>query len=181
MTPAEFIERHETFSDPRRPGQQSKLWQRQLELLDWLEKAKAKGGTYLVLQARDVGVSTVLTGWGFYHTRELTYKSRKLVEPRSLQEKRVALYPGCKLVEYWKEWPEMPDVALVEWVEYVGESDKLPQAKCVIHSGGPQAACQGRKYDGVFVVERSARPDAVKRAAGCPHNDREHHLTWIKE
>lgn len=179
MTPAEFIERHETFFDPRRPGQQSKLWQRQIELLDWLEKAKAKGGTYLVLQARDVGVSTVLTGWCFYHTCKLTYKSRKMVQPNDMAARRAVQYPGCKLVDSHLEWPELPDVALVEWVEYIGEIDKLPQAKCVIHTGGPQAACQGRKYDGIFVMERSARPDAVKRPAGGEHNDREHHLTWM--
>lgn len=179
MTPAEFIERHETFYDPRRKGQQSKLWQRQLELLDWLEKAKAKGGTYLVLQARDVGVSTVLTGWGFYHACELTYKSRKMVQPNDMVAKRAAQYHGCKLVDSHLEWSELPDVALVEWVEWIGDNDRLPPAKCVIHTGGPQAACQGRKYDGVFVMARSARPDAVKRPAGYLDNDRDHHLTWM--
>lgn len=181
MTPKEFIERHETFYDPRQPGQKSQLWQRQIELLDWLEKAKAKGGTYLVLQARDVGVSTVLTGWGFYHSRELAYKSRRLTFGNHITERRVAQYPGCKLLEEERQWLWSPPVALVDWVEYIGPEVQLPQADCVIHTGGPQAVCQGRTYDGVFVMERSARPDAVKRPAGDAYDDQAHHLTWIKE
>lgn len=153
MTPIEYIERHESFFDPRRRESDPKptgLSQRQRELVEWLELARAAGGKYLILQARDVGVTTALLGWGLFHEHRLPWISRKLEQ---MPVKLAKQYPGCELAS---SAHHDPAIAVVDWVEYIEKP--IPDAHCVIMTGGLNALTLGLKFDGVFVMHsRSAQ------------------------
>lgn len=154
MTPIEYIERHESFFDPRRRESYLKpsgLTQRQRELVEWLERARTMGGKYLILQARDVGCTTALLGWGFFHDDRLPWISPK---PAQMPDARAAQYPGCVL----STDATGHVISVVDWVEHVLPEKLLPDTHCVIMTGGLNALTLGLKFDGVFVMHsRSAQ------------------------
>lgn len=146
----EYIHAHERFFDPRKGGEQpdAKLNARQIELIDWLEQARQRGGKYLVLQARDTGVSTLLVGWGTYHDKHLQWMGRKLDQT---PHKIAARYPEVALRDC--NFTHSP-IAIIDWCEYAlpDRIDAHPEADCLIMTGGLHALMMGEKFDGVFVM-----------------------------
>lgn len=162
----EYINAHERFFDPRKGGVQpdAKLNDRQIELIEWLEQGRRRGGKYLVLQARDTGVSTVLVGWGTYHDKHLPWMSRTSAQT---PHKLAAQYPGATLRE--SKFTHSP-IAIIDWCEHAlpGRIDAHPEADCLIMTGGLRAMMMGEKFDGVFVM------NTTKERRDDPMWDEEH-------